>query len=89
VEGIEDDHPLLDRHVEIVESSLFVGASAEDSQVGVGHSFLRRQWSPLWSRALSSSVNAGSGEVATVMEPSGARATTLFTVPHRVSSLVG
>ena len=37
VEGVEDDHPLLDRHVELVEPALLVGAAAEDSQVGVWH----------------------------------------------------
>ena len=30
VEGVEDDHPLLDRHVELVEVPLLAGAAAED-----------------------------------------------------------
>ena len=43
VEGIEDDHPLLDRDVELVEMRVLAGLAAEDPQVRVGHSCLRRQ----------------------------------------------
>ena len=51
VEGVEDDHPLLDRDVEVVEVTLLAGAAAEDPKVCVGHRCLRRQWSPASSAA--------------------------------------
>ena len=60
VEGVEDDHPLLDRHVELVEAPLLAGAAAEDLQVCVRHPILR-QWALLPSRLRSSSDIAGSG----------------------------
>ena len=89
VQGVEDDHPLLDRHVELVEATLLAGAAAEDSQVGVGHPFLRRQWSLPPRRPRSSSDIAGSGVVATLIVPSAERATTLLTPFQRVSSVAG
>ena len=78
VEGIEDDHPLLDGDVELVEATFLAGAAAEDPQVCIRHRCLRRQWSLLPSRPRSSSVIAGSGLVETAIVPSDDRATTLL-----------
>src|SRR4029077_20642167 len=82
VERIEDDHPLLDRDVELVEPTLCAGAAAEDLQVCVGHRCLRRQWSPLRSRARSSSGIGGSAAVATTIDPSRSREMTVLSEPH-------
>ena len=72
VQGVEDDHPLLDRDVELVEVALLAGAAAEDPEVCVRHPILRRQWSLLPSRARSSAGISGSGVVSTVIDAVGA-----------------
>ena len=88
VERVEDDHPLLDRDVELVEAPLLAGAAAEDLQVCVRHPILR-QWALLPSRLRSWSDIAGRGVLVTVIEPSGPRPTTTLTWPQAPSSVAG
>ncbi len=89
VEGVEDDHPLLDRHVELVEAAGLAGLAAEDPQVCVGHRSSSRLSGRRRASSRSSPAIVGSGVVATAIEPSGPRATTLLTAAPCRSSVLG
>jgi hypothetical protein len=73
VQGVEDDHALLHRDVELVEAAVLTGTAAEDPE----------------SRPRSSSGIVGIGLVSTRMVPSGPFATTLLRRPHVESSSSG
>ena len=79
VQGVEHDHPLLGRDVELVEVAGGARRAAEDPEVRLRHRSLRRQCAPS-RRPASSRDIFGSLAVLTAMPPSRARDTMLLRV---------